>query len=121
MPSEFQEQSSLITWCDNNASRLPKLDDIFAIPNGGKRDVATGAILKKEGVRPGVPDMFLPVAIGGYYGLFIELKRRDGSGRRSAAQIKKVDDLNHSGYRAVFCDGALEASKEIEFYYSLLS
>lgn len=34
---------------------------LFAIPDGGRRDAVTGAHLKAEGVRAGVPDMFLAV------------------------------------------------------------
>ena len=34
----------------------------FAVPNGGARSAITGAILKAEGVRAGVPDWWLPAA-----------------------------------------------------------
>ena len=31
---------------------------LFAVPNGGNRSAITGAILKAEGVMPGVADLF---------------------------------------------------------------
>ena len=39
--------------------RHPQLALIFAIPNGGKRHIGTARKLKAEGVRSGVPDIFL--------------------------------------------------------------
>lgn len=59
---------------------------LFAIPNGGKRTRIEACILKGEGVRAGVPDLFLAVARGGYHGLFLELKTEKG--RISEAQLE---------------------------------
>lgn len=57
---------------------LAKLDPrwgwIYAIPNGGARTLATGKLLKAEGVRAGVWDVFVPVKIGDHGGLYIEFK-----------------------------------------------
>mgnify|MGYP004433785991 CR=1 FL=1 len=39
-----------------------------------QRDARTAANLKRQGVKAGVPDLHLPVARGGYNGLYIELK-----------------------------------------------
>ena len=47
---------------------------IFAIPNGGARNVVTAAKLKAEGVLAGVPDLCVPMARCGFHGLYIELK-----------------------------------------------
>ena len=46
---------------------------------GGKRDAKTATILKRQGVKAGVPDLHLPVARGGYHGLYIELKVGDNT------------------------------------------
>jgi len=57
---------------------------LFAIPNGGNRSKATGAILKSEGALAGVADLFLSVPKVTYtetttkHGLFIEMKTKDG-------------------------------------------
>jgi hypothetical protein len=49
-------------------------DLIFHIPNGGKRNALEAARFKRMGVRPGVSDLFLPVPIRTYHGMFVELK-----------------------------------------------
>lgn len=47
---------------------------LFAIPNGGQRNIQTAAYLKKEGVVSGVADMFLSVPNTEYHGLYLEFK-----------------------------------------------
>jgi hypothetical protein len=51
---------------------------LCAIPNGGNRSPITGAILKAEGVRAGVADLFLMEASGEFHGLWIEVKLPKG-------------------------------------------
>ena len=110
-PSEHLEQVTLIQWYD--ATYPDKA--LFAIPNGGKRHPKVALEMKREGVRPGVPDLMLPIPAGGCYGLFIEMKRQKG-GRTSAEQKKWLQRLNASGYRAVVCAGFEAAKAEIEAY-----
>lgn len=60
-------------------AKYPELMLAFAIPNGGKRDARTAAMLKAEGVKAGVWDVFLPVpAINSanwkFHGLWLEMK-----------------------------------------------
>jgi len=69
---------------------------IFAIPNGGKRDVREASRLKAEGVLAGVPDLFVPEARYGFHGLFIEMKF--GDGKMTEAQEKICEDLKNLGY-----------------------
>jgi hypothetical protein len=45
-------------------------------PERSKRTPALANWPKAEGMKPGVLDLLLPVGRGGYYGLFIEMKRR---------------------------------------------
>lgn len=47
---------------------------LFAIPNGGKRNITTAINLKREGVVSGVPDMFLSIPRGEWHGFYLELK-----------------------------------------------
>ena len=102
----------------------PSLQLMFAIPNGGTRgdDARTrqirGAMLKAEGVRSGVPDIFLPVPRKGYHGLFIELKRVK-KGVKSANQKDWLAELNNQGYLAVTCYGAEETKNVIRSYYGV--
>jgi len=52
---------------------------LFAIPNGGKRNIVTAMKLKAEGVMPGVSDLFLMLSKGGFHGFCIEMKRKGGT------------------------------------------
>ena len=73
--------------------------------------------LKMEGVRAGVPDLFLPVATGGKHGLFIEMKRTKG-GTISPEQKDWLAHLNEQGYRAEVCKGFEAAKAVIQDYFA---
>ena len=115
IPTEHQEQCALFEWAAWMAKRIPELHLMHAIPNGGKRDIRTAAMLKAEGVKPGVPDIFLPVSRGGKHGLYIELKRRKG-GTVSKAQEAWIRALMHQGYVCTVCHGWDAARDEIMNY-----
>lgn len=72
--SEDGLQTAVMAWAALNAKRWPQLRMLFHVANGGQRSKREGAKFKAMGVRPGVPDLFLPVARKGCHGLFIELK-----------------------------------------------
>ena len=88
------------------------------IPNGGARTKREGARLKREGVRSGVSDLFLPLPVGEYHGLWIELKKRkqDGGGKVSPKQALFHRDMKKQGYKCVVCYGANEAISIIKKY-----
>lgn len=111
VPTEHEEQVQLFRW----AALRRDLDLMYAIPNGGERDVRVARKLKAEGVKAGVPDICLPVSRGGHHGLYIELKRRKG-GRISAEQLRWLDVLMHEGYACAVCLGWQEAMQVIEDY-----
>lgn len=72
---ESIEQTYLFNWSKGMEHFYPELFFMHHIPNGGKRDKVTAKKrLKAEGVKPGVPDVFLPVARKGFHGLYIEMK-----------------------------------------------
>jgi hypothetical protein len=114
--TEHDEQCAFISWCKLNEERYPGLDLIFAIPNGGKRHPAVAVKLKAEGVRPGVPDLFLPVAVGEYHGLFIEMKAKGG--HISHEQDEMIIRLSAEGYRVAVCMGWIVASMVLDQYLS---
>ena len=60
--AEHREQVKLFAWAEWERIDRPELGLLFAVPNGGRRDAVTGARLKAEGVKAGVPDVWLPVA-----------------------------------------------------------
>ena len=67
--SEHQEQTALVKWAQYRSATMPELRMLAAIPNGGRRDPVTGALLKGEGTQRGFPDLFLYVPRRIYHGL----------------------------------------------------
>lgn len=114
-PTEADEQTALFRWAAYNRVKYPALDLLYHIPNEGKRSTITGYRLKEQGMRPGVPDICLPVPNVRYTALYIELKRRNG-GKVSENQRSWIAALNRAGNRAVVCHGWDEAREEIERY-----
>ena len=115
VPTEHQEQAALFAWSDWMATVMPELSLMYAIPNGGHRSKQTGALLKAEGVKAGVPDICLPVPRGDKHGLYIEMKRRMG-GSVSAEQLKWLEALMRKGYECHVCRGCEEARQVILDY-----
>lgn len=115
MHDEDSEQIALMQWARLQSGKIPELALLFHIPNGGKRDAREAARFKAMGVKPGVPDMFLPVPCGIYCGLWIELKRRDG-GKLSKNQAEFLEALAGQGYKTAVCAGWEEAKNEILRY-----
>lgn len=74
---------------------------IYAIPNGGKRNAVTGAILKAEGVLAGVADLFVAKATKDSHGLYIEMKT--AKGRQADSQRAFEEAVTREGYRYELC------------------
>jgi VRR-NUC domain len=113
--TEHQEQVTIIHWWRSACGtyRVPE-SALFAIPNGGSRHMVEAANLKAEGVRPGVPDLFLSVPAGGLSGFFIELK--SVAGRASPEQVGFVASAKMRGYRAEIIFGSDAAIAAIRDY-----
>ena len=125
VPSEHQEQVQVCAWLDGIAAlRWPHLAIVdgrlpyFAVPNGGNRNAITGAKLKCEGVRAGVPDLVLMIARRPFHGLLVEMKRIKG-GVISPAQDLWFDALPLLGYDIAVCEGHVEAIEVITDYLDL--
>lgn len=114
--SEDAEQSRIMEWAHENCARLPELASLVHIPNGGYRSKRTAAKMQAIGVKRGVPDLNLPVARGGFHGLYIELKV--GRNKPTAEQKAWLSALSFGGYKAVVCYGAAESIAVIEDYLS---
>jgi hypothetical protein len=108
--SEHAEQVALMQWARLHERRYPDLALLHAIPNGGWRHPAVAAGLKREGVKPGVPDLDLPAPRGQWHGLRIELKAAKGI--LSDAQTWWIEQLRARGYRAEVCRG-WEAARDV--------
>jgi VRR-NUC domain len=118
-PSEHEEQVALIEWVQICGLIYDsRLESLYAIPNGGDRRIEVARKLKAEGVKPGVPDLFLPVADKGYHGLYIEMKRLKNSST-SPEQKKFIAQLNEQGYLAVVCKGWVKAAETLIDYLQL--
>lgn len=113
-PSEHVEQVAFVRWA---RAWLPAdmSNLLFAIPNGGQRNVLVAKKLKAEGVVSGVPDLFFAHSRLGFHGLFIEMKRKKG-GSLSKSQRDMIDTLQDSGYACAVCKGADEAIEAMRAY-----
>lgn len=109
--SEHDEQCAVVDYCDMRG--IP----IFHIPNGGKRTKAEAARFKAEGVRPGVPDLCIPVARGRYHSLYIEMKVPGG--KPTEAQVWWIHRLRSEGMCAYVCEGASNAIALVDAYMAL--
>ena len=135
---EHQSQVSVIRWADTvaicvwpeyviklerkmavgNGHRMVRHETfpLFAVPNGGDRNVIVASKLRAEGVRSGVPDLWLPIPMGKYAGLVIEMKR--DKGRTSKNQATWIAYLQERGYAVTVCFSAAEAVQSITDYLS---
>lgn len=94
---EHKLQVSMINWF---RLQYPSMrHNLFAIPNGGRRDAATGRRLKDEGVLAGVSDLIL-LKSNRYYGaLLIETKTKKRTQRES--QKEWESKITADGYKYV--------------------
>ena len=125
-PLEWREQEALLTWATLHQSHEPRLALLYAIPNGELRGKQTAAKLRKMGVKPGVPDLFLPVPVlhlqdhktswEGWSGLYIEIKRLGQESTCSYAQLWWIRALQGQGYYVSVCAGWVEAAACLCWY-----
>jgi hypothetical protein len=115
VPTEHDEQRMLVIWSEMRVKSIPALKLLYAVPNGGFRNKATAGKMRAEGLRPGVPDLCLPVARGTSHGLYIELKRTKG-GRVSPDQREWIEALRAEGYSVVIPKGWRAAATDILVY-----
>jgi hypothetical protein len=115
---EGLEQSALMA---ELRARMPEVADlIFHVPNGGHRVKAVAAKLKAQGVKAGIPDLVLPMARGGFFGLYIEFKATPPNDAAiSSSQHERISKLNAQGYLAVVCRGHFDTIEQIRAYLRL--
>lgn len=120
--SEHDSQVALFDMIDLHSERYPQLKNIFSIPNGGARTSMTGARMKAEGCRAGVPDIFVASTTTWYgagrgHGLFLEMKH--GRNKPDAAQDEWLGRLREAGYSVAVCWSWGEAWKAICDYLGI--
>lgn len=108
--SEAQIQHSCVAWF---RIKFPdKKCLLLAIPNGGARTGASGAMRKYEGALAGASDLILLHKRGGYGALLIEMKRPkvkgQSAGRQSDSQQEFQSQAEKAGYKYIVCHGIEE-------------
>lgn len=107
-PTEYQEQVKLAEYLDMKGYVW------CHVPNGGNRNAVTGAKLKRQGVKPGVPDVLIFDSPDiNHRGIAIELKRKKG-GRVRETQLEWLKDLSDRGWISKVTYGADEAIEFLE-------
>lgn len=115
--SEHQEQVALFQWADTMKHRWPELGLMYANVNAGKRSYAMANWYKAEGLRSGVPDLFLPCARGVWFGFFCEMKA--GKNKVSPEQRRWLNLLGDAGYFCVVCWSAEQAIERLTDYLNM--
>lgn len=104
---------------------IPELERLHAIHNQGHGDAVRGARAKAEGVRAGVPDIFLPAPKfhHGFAGLYVELKQTKYRNAKNMGltgdQPGWIDYLRLAGYKVEIAFGWREAAAAIMRYVQL--
>ena len=107
--SESSQQKALFAWAALNCGQYPALAYMFAVPNGGLRDIRTASTLKAEGVKSGVPDIFLPSqgkhnGEWRYCGCFIEMKLEKYRNRKNGGcSDEQIDFMEWAANAAYYC------------------
>lgn len=120
MEMESDEQAAVVSWAALMSGQYPELELLYAIPNGAhlygdiKKRARQMSHLKKQGLRPGMPDLCLPVARHGYHALYVEMK--NGANKPSEKQEDILNLLAEAGNLAVVCWSAEEAIQTIVEY-----
>lgn len=114
LDDESGNQEALFSWAELNVMRMPELEFMHHVPNGGKRDRMTAIALKRQGVKAGVPDIVLPASRAGYHALYIELKA--GKNTATPKQKRWLKYLSDHGYYTAICYGWRTAADLITEY-----
>ncbi len=118
--SEHDEQTAVIQWARMNEGRHPALIWLHSSLNGivipaePKTRARIINRMKAEGMKRGIPDLFLPCSKRGYHGLYIEMKTEEG--RLTPEQKDFLAYAEAAGYLDLVCRGADEAIEQIEWY-----
>ncbi len=108
--TESNEQALLVAWFKTQYPKYAK--NIFAIPNDlkmaykARNPFAFKVNMKKEGLLPGVSDLFIAVPIGKYHGLFLEMKDKGKTWCSVKPEQREfLKQMIDSGYAGAWCAG----------------
>lgn len=113
---EEREQARFIKWTHRPDVRkdAPALRWMFHCPNGGKRDAITGGQMRALGVKPGVPDLLMPVRSDRDNGLALEFK--SATGQTTDTQDEWLLHLKAQGWLVGVVRSADEARAWVQLY-----
>lgn len=111
---ESDLQISCVRWF---RLQYPSLSSVlFAVPNGGQRNLRTAQILKAEGALAGVADLILLTPRGSYGALCIEMKH--GRGKQSDHQRAWQAQAERAGNKYVVVRSREEFEQVVQEYLS---
>ena len=114
---ERAHQVALIKWVREVKNIYPVLKLLYAVPNGGDRNLRVARKLKAEGVLAGVADLCLPAARRGYHGLYLEMKSEEGVATEEQKEFLR--GVSAEEYCAVIAQGVDEARETLEWYIGI--
>jgi hypothetical protein len=122
---EHDNQRAIMDWAKIMAKQLPDIELLFSIPNQNillsrlppRARFQVISYMESEGMRKGVPDLCLPVARGGYHGLYLENKYKRN--KPSPEQAWWMDRLTQAGHLATAAWSVEEAIEILTEYLRL--
>lgn len=124
-PLERFEQETYFSWLHYQKFNGERVGDYaFAVPNGSylhgsiAQRAIQGNALRRQGVRVGVPDVFIEIPIAPYHGLRIEFKRIGGPGPKED-QVRWHTKLMKMGYAVFTAYGFAQARVFTQQYLGL--
>lgn len=109
---ESELQIACINWFRFTYPQFKML--LFAIPNGGHRNIITAMRMKREGVVSGVPDLFLSIPRNDFHGFYIELK--SGNNKLTSNQESFIHDVSKHNYKCEVITSVNQFIREITYY-----
>ncbi len=113
--TESKIQQAIVEYFEANVNRHVAFSLLHSIPNGVRVSIGLAMKLKREGLKRGVPDLFLAYPRGRYHGMYLELKK-DSSSKASKSQKMWIEKLREQGYYVIVAHGYIEAVKYFEDY-----
>lgn len=99
---EHVHQSAFVKLCALHEHRFPALKYLFAVPNFARlRSQREVAARLREGLKKGVPDLWLPYPSQGHPGLIIENKF--GKNKPTPEQLEWIERMRAVNWRVVVC------------------
>lgn len=112
---EHQLQAAFFEWLE---LKHPEINEVtFSVPNGVRCSRSQAVKLIKEGLKAGVPDVFMGVPRGTFPGLFIEFKIKPN--KPSKVQEARIENFLAQGFKCEVIYNIDDAMKLVGDYVGL--